>query len=207
MRVALKDSYVEFVIFMGTTEKYPLWFERKLDECAYTDESRFTFWVTKEERRPDYYEKQLIEDYSVFLRKSNGDMHITDYDVFQNLYITFRHDAFTNSGIAAFESDCIEYVECQSGMLSVAYPTWFYEYFTESVNFPNGETLFFRDKHNNTTKVERGPFMEIDQYGGVSVDEHCVFLRNKFGEIKGMLYSEFKKFYDDDPESEPIIWR
>lgn len=206
MKAALRGSYVDFVIYMGITEKYPLWFQNKLDECTFTDESRFTFWVTKEERRPDYYEKQLIEEYTVFLRKPNGEIHVTDYDVFQNLYITFRHDIFTNSGIAAFESDCIEYVECQPGMLSVAYPDWFYEFFTEAVNFPNGETMFFRDKHKPKELNDAGPFLEIDDFGGVSIDTHSVFLRNKFGEIRGMLYNDFKKFYDDDPEQDPIIW-
>src|SRR5437763_13558696 len=112
MRVALRGSYVEFVIFMGVTEKYPLWFEEELYECTYTDESRFTFWVPFNERNPDYYEKQLIEDYSVFLRKPNGEVHVTDYDIFTELYITFRYDAFTNSGRAALHEHCIEYVEC-----------------------------------------------------------------------------------------------
>lgn len=206
MRAALHDSYVEFVIFMGMTEKYPLWFEKELDKCAYTDESRFTFWVSKDERRPDYYEKKLIEEYSVFLRKSNGEIHITDYDVFQNLYVTFRLDWFTNSGLAAFEEDCIEYVECTGGMLSVAFPDWFYEYFTEAINLPDDETMFIPDSNVNRISIDGGPFLEIDEYGGVSVDNHCVFLRNKFGEIRGMLFSEFEKHYDYDPEQEPIIW-
>lgn len=206
MRAALKDSYVDFIIYMGMSEKYPLWFEEELYDCTYTDESRFTFWVNKEDRRPDYYEKQLIEDYTVFLRNSDGEVHVTDYDVFQNLYITFRYDAFTNSGIAAFETDSIEYVECTGGMLSVSYPAWFYEYFTESVNLPNEETMFFREEPSTNISVVRGPFMDIDEYGGVSVDDHCVFLRNKFGEIKGMLYDDFKKWYDDDPE-DPITRR
>lgn len=207
MRAALRDSYVEFVIFMGITEKYPLWFEKLLNKCAYTDESRFTFWVNKEERRPDYYEKQLIEEYSVFLRKSNGETHITTYDAFQNLYITFRHNAFTNSGLAAFEDDCIEYVECMGGvMLSVAYPEWFYEYFTEALNLPEDVTMLFSNDTKHRISINNGPFLEIDEYGGVSVDEHCVFLRNKHGEIKGMLFTDFEKYYDYDPDQEPIIW-
>lgn len=206
MRAALHDSYVEFVIFMGITEKYPLWFEKELDECAYTDESRFTFWVHKEERRPDYYEKKLIEEYSVILRKSNGDIHITEYDVFQDLYVTFRYDGFTNSGIAGYEEDCIEYVECTGGMLSMAYPDWFYEYFTEVVNMPNSETIFFNNAHNGNEPDGR-PFLKVDKFGGVSVDQHCVFLRNKLGEIRGMLFEDFEKYYDYNPENEPIIWR
>lgn len=207
MIAALKESYVEFIIFMGITEKYPLWFERLLEECAYTDESRFTFWVDKDERRPDYYEKKLIEEYSVFLRKPNGELHITTYDSFQNLYVTFKHDTFTNSGLAAFESDCIEYVECTGGMLSVAYPEWFYEYFSEVINLPHhAETILFKGEPTYNISIDGGPFLQIDEYGGVSVETHCVFLRNKFGEIRGMLYEDFKKFYDDDPEDEPIIW-
>lgn len=205
MRAAMHGSYVEFVVFMGMTEKYPPWFEKQLNECAYTDESRFTFWVDKNERRPDYYEKKLIEDFSVFLRKSNGEIHVTDYDVFQNLYITFRQDGFTNSGLAAFEEDCIEYVECTGGMLSVAYPDWFYEYFTEVINLPDDETVFIpEDSHR--ISIDGGPFLEIDEFGGVSVDSHCIFLRNKYGEIRGMSFEDFSKHYDYDPELEPIIW-
>lgn len=207
MRAALKNSYVEYILYMGVTEKYPQWFRHQLDNCAYTDESRFTFWVNKEERRPDYYEKQLIEDYSVFIRNSNGDIHITDYDTFQRLYVTFTYDAFTNNGIAAFENDCIEYVECMEGMLSVTYPTWFYEFFTESINFPNGEKILLSNSEDiPNLLVDRGPFLDVDNYGGVSVDCHCVFLRNKFGEVRGMLYTDFLRFYDDNPERYPIVW-
>lgn len=203
MKAALKGSYVEFILFMGITEKYPLWFENLLEECTYTDESRYTFYVDKEERRPDYYEKKLIEDYSVIIRKTTGEIHITDYDVFQEMYTTFRHDAFTNSGLAAFKDDCIDYVECKGGMLEIGYPAWFYEFFTESLNLPNEETIYFSD---NDEPMDKRPFLKVDEYGGVSVKNHCVFLRNKFGEIRGMLYSDFIKHYDTDPDNEPIIW-
>jgi hypothetical protein len=201
MKAALRGHYIEFVFYNGVTEKYPTWFEEELYECVYTDESRYTFWVPREERRPDYYEKQLIEDYSVFLRKPNGEIHLTDFDVFNELYDSFRYDAFTNSGIAAFREDCIEYVECKGGVLSREYPFWFYEFFTEAVNLPQGETIYFHD-HNcgNTTQ---GPFLEVSDDGQVSVDAHSVFLRNKHGEIKGMLYSDFIKFWDDDPKLDP----
>jgi len=204
MRAALRDGYVEFVIFNGVTEKYPLWFEKELDECTYTDESRFTFWVAADERKPDYYEKQLIEDYSVFLRKPNGEVHVTDYDVFQELYITFRYDAFINSGIAAFEDDCIDYVECRGGVLSKEYPLWFYEFFTEAVNLPQGETVYFHDANMVNPGNGRGPFLEVTDDGQVSVDTHSVFLRNKFGEIRGMLYDDFIKWYDDNPKVHPM---
>lgn len=182
MKAALRDSYIEFVTFMGITEKYPLWFEKELCDTIYMDEHRYTFWVPKEERKIDYYEKTLVEDYSVFLKKPNGDIFVTDYDIFSDLYTSFRYDAFTNSGIAAFNEDCIEYVECTGGLLTREYPVWFYEYFTEAVHFPQEQEsiLIFED-------------------GEVSVNTHCVFLRNKFGEIKGMLYDEFLKYYDPNP--------
>lgn len=206
MKAALRGSYMEFVIYNGVTEKYPLWFEEELYECIYTDESRYTFWVPADERGSDYYEKQLIEDYSVFLRKPNGEIHLTDYDVFSEMYETFRYDAFTNSGIAAFEEDCIEYVECIGGVLSRNYPIWFYEFFTEAVNLPQGETVYFNNVHDChlVDHNNRGPFLEVTEDGQVSVDDHSVFLRNKFGEIRGMLYDDFIVYYDDNPELHPM---
>jgi hypothetical protein len=182
MRAALRGTYVEFVLYMGITEKYPLWFEEEIYRNIYMDESRYTFWIPQEERRMDYYEKTLIEDYSVFLKKPNGEIHVTDYDVFQELYVAFQYDAFTNSGIAAFEDDCIDYVECQPGVLTAEYPLWFYEFFTEAVHLYQEDTtiLFYEN-------------------GEVTVNNHCVFLKNRYGEIKGMLYDEFLKYYDDNP--------
>lgn len=181
MEAALRGSYVEFVIFAGITEKYPLWFEEEMYECVHMDESRYTFWVPNGERKPDYYDKQLVEDYSVFLRKSTGEIFVTDYDAFTEMYTTFRFDRFTNSGIAAFTDDCIEYVECTGGALTREYPAWFYEYFTEAVNFHEQTILF------------------CDANGDITVDGHYIFLRNKHGEIKGMSYDEFLKYFDDDP--------
>lgn len=202
MKAAIRGSYVEFVIYNGMTEKYPQWCAEELYECAFTDESRFTFWVYSDERKPDYYEKQLIEDYSVFLRKPNGDIHLTDYDVFLEMYHSFTFDSFTNSGIAAFKEDCIDYVECKGGVLTREYPTWFYEFFTEAVNLPQGETIYFHDHNCGTTT--QGPFLEVSDDGQVSVDSHSVFLRNRFGEIKGMLYSDFIKHFDDKPKLDPM---
>lgn len=199
MRAAIRGSYVEFVIFNGVTERYPTWFIEELYDCTFVDESRFTFWVPSDERRIDYYEKQLVEDYSVFIRKTDGEIHVTDYDIFHTLYTTFRYDSFTNSGIAAFNEDCIEYVECSGGVLAKEYPSWFYEFFTEAVHFPQGESIFFNN-HNTSSGLERGPFLEVNDDGEVTVDERSVFLRNKVGEIKGMLYSNFIKWYDDDPK-------
>jgi hypothetical protein len=199
MRVALRGSYIDFVIFMGLTEKYPLWFEEELYECTYTDESRYTFWVPYDERKPDYHDKQLIEDYSVFLRKPNGEVFVTDYDVFQGMYTTFTFSEFTHSGIAAFDADCIEYVECQAGVLPAGYPEWFYEFFTEAFNYPQDEkTYYFYDASKNTLKASRDA-LEVSAGGDVEVTEHCVFLRNKFGEIRGMLYDDFLKYYDPNP--------
>jgi hypothetical protein len=199
MRVALRGSYVEYVFFMGTTEKYPPWFCEELYDATYTDESNYTFWVPMDERKPDYYEKQLIEDYTVFLRKPNGEIHVTDYDIFTDLYHVFKYDAFTNSGIAAYAEDCIEYVEAKAGVLPAGYPAWFYEYFTEAFNYPNDEqTIFFydTDKHCLTASRES---MEITAGGDVTITEHSVFLRNRFGEIRGMLYDNFLEYYDPEP--------
>lgn len=199
MRVALRGSYVEYVLFMGVTEKYPLWFENELSEAVYQDDNRYTFWVPPSERTPDYYEKQLIEDYTVFLRKPTGEIHITDYNIFTELYHVFTYDAFTNSGVAAFAEDCIEYVEAQAGVLPAGYPAWFYEYFTEAFNYPqDDETFFFYDTDKHVLTASRDS-MEIAIGGDVTVTEHCVFLRNRFGEIRGLTYDEFLKYYDPEP--------
>jgi len=201
MRVALRDSYVEFVIFQGITEKYPPWFEQEIERCIYMDESRFTFWIPQEERRPDYFEKELVEEFSVFLRKPNGEIHVTDYDVFSDLYSAFRFSTFTNSGLAALQSDCIDYVECKPGEIPewYPYPTWFYEYFTESFNFPqDDETIFIYDEKERNLTATRGSIV-VSAGGSATVKEHCVFLRNKFGEIRGMRYDEFLKYYDPEP--------
>jgi hypothetical protein len=190
MKAALRDSYIDYVIFMGVTEKYPRWFRKLLDDCTYTDESRFTIWVDKAERRPDYYEKQLIETYSVVLRKHSGEVHITDYDVFNNLYVVFRHDEFTNSGLAAYEEDCIEYVECHPGVHPSKYPEWFYEYYTEAINFPPSDEGIILLNNDQTYEL----------------NERSVVLRNRFGEIKLMPYKNFRLYYDDSPSKDRDIF-
>jgi hypothetical protein len=195
MQVALRGSYLEFVIFMGMSETYPTWFSEEMYRCSYLDESRFTIWVPKDERKADYHEKKLIEDSSVFLRKSNGDLFVVDLDLFTDLYATFRYDAFTNSGIVAFNEDCIEYVECNGGVLIDEYPDWFYEYFTEAICLPEVETIFFMDNKGHRLISN----MHIEN-GELTVTDRCVFLRNKHGEIKGMGYSEFLKYYDPNPK-------
>lgn len=187
---------------MGMTENYPRWFEKIIDDAIFMDESRYTFYVDKLERRPDYYEKILIEDYSVFIRKPNGEVHVTDYDIFAELYRAFRYDSFTNSGLAAFEEDCIDYVECSPGILSAGYPDWFYEYFTEAINFPQDEeTIYFYDEEKHCLTAKRGTLV-VPLKGEASVTKHCVFLRNKFGEIRGMDYDDFIKHYDPQPEDQ-----
>jgi hypothetical protein len=200
MKVALRDSYVEYVLFAGVTEKYPPWFEEELYDTILIDDSRYTFWLHHNERTMEYYEKQLVEDYSVFLRKSNGEIHLTDYDVFGDMYMAFTYNEFTHSGIAALHEDCIEYVEAKAGVLPAGYPLWFYEYFTEAFNYPQDtKTFFFYDTDQHVLKASRGS-MEVTAGGDVTITEHCVFLRNKYGEIRGMTYREFLKYYDDDPE-------
>lgn len=202
MKAALRGSYVEFVIYNGVTERYPEWFANELYECTHTDESRFTFYVFQGERRPDYHEKQLIEDHSVFLRKPNGEVHLTDYDVFKSLYHVYIYDGFTNSGIAALKEDSIDYVECVGGVLLKEYPAWFYEFYTEAVNLPGGETVYIHDAHDHDTSYGkfRGPYLSVSENGEISIDSHSVFLRNRFGEIRAMYYHDFKRFYDPDPE-------
>lgn len=198
MIAALNGKYVEYVCYMGVTEKYPQWFEEELYDSVYLDEDRYTFWQPEWGRDVDYYDKTLVEDYSVFIRKPNGEIHVTDYDVFKDLYTTFTYSAFTNSGIAAFNEDCIEFVECHGGILPAGYPEWFYEYFTEAINFPtHRETVYVLNEDVKITSSR--DFLEISIDGDVTVVQHCVFLRNRFGEIRGMTYSEFKRYYDDNP--------
>ena len=201
MKVALRGSYMEFVVFQGITEKYPLWFHKEIDRNIYMDESRYTFWIPMEERKPDYYEKQLIEEYSVFLRKPNGDIHVTDYDAFDSLYFMYEFSTLTNSGLAALKADSIEYVECEPGRIPdyYPYPTWFYEYFTEAFNYPqDNETIFIYDEQERTLTASRD-CIKIPAGGSATVTEHCVFLRNRFGEIRAMRYDEFLKYYDPSP--------
>lgn len=199
-KVALRGCYVEVVFFMGVNETYPHWFADELYNSIFTDEHRYTFWVPREERTPLYYEKQLVEDYSVFLRKPDGTIHVTDYDVFTSLYHTFRYDAFTNSGLAALNDDCIEYVECHEGALTGSYPEWFEIFFTEAINFPpdGGSILIYNNKERFLT-ASRESLIDVGPHGDISVNCHCVFLWNKFGEIRGLSWGEFLRFYDPDP--------
>lgn len=188
MKAALRDSYLEYVYFTGVTERYPSWFAEELYYGGYMNENKYTFYVPLHQRSPDYYEKTLIEDYTVFLRKCDGSLHVTDYDTFKGLYTEFTYNRFYNCGIAAFDEDCIEYVECYPGVLPAGYPEWFYEYFTEAIILPQECEGFMLFSNDNT----------------VEVTDHCVFLLNKYGEIRGMYYDEFLKYYDPDPKEDEI---
>lgn len=204
-KVALRGTYVEFVHYMGIHERYPDWFSEELYGNIFQDDSRYTFWVNEWNRTPDYHEKQLVDDFSVFIRKPGGEVHLTDWDAFSDLFTIFRNDTFTNSGLAALNEDCIDYVECQGGELLMNYPEWFEDYFKEAVNFPGDETIYFYNKSVDpftdpiTVRIHNDTVMlSID--GDVSVESRCVFLRNKFGEIRGMGYEAFVRFYDPYPE-------
>lgn len=184
MKAALRGKYLEAVFFMGVNERYPHWFCEEIYDAIFTNESQYTFWVDRHSRRPDYYEKQLVEDYSVFLKKPNGQIFLTNYDQLDEMYTIFRTDRFTNTGLVAFNEDVIDYVECHGGSMMYAMDDdWFYEYFTEAVNYPQEEeTTFFAVDDN-----------------GITVNQHCAVLMNKFGEIKVLSWREFMKFYDPDP--------
>src|SRR5690606_35734242 len=127
MYAALKDHYLQYVIFQGMSDQYPEWFEQEVAERIFVDESRFCFWVPPQERRPDYYEKELIETYSVVLRKKSGEIHVLDMEVFNDMYTIFHYDKFVNGGICAFNDDMIEYTVCVGGSPIDRYPDWFYE--------------------------------------------------------------------------------
>lgn len=204
MLAALRGSYVDYVNYMGLTEKYPVWFHRDVLDDIYMDESRYTFWIPESERPVDYYEKELVEQFSVFLRKPGGEIFCTTTDAFEELYTVFKYDAFENSGVAAFSEDVIKYVECYPGRLSKRYPDWFYEYFTESIHFPDQEESIFIYELDTTNPPVQSRDIDIieplDQdICQVSVDEHCVFLCNHLGEIRHMLYSNFIKYYTPGP--------
>jgi hypothetical protein len=181
MIAALRGHYVQFVVFMGMMEAYPDWFIEEIANRAFIDESRYCFWTSPPERPHDYYEKELIETYSIIVRKESGETQVMEYGTFEECYKIFQFNYSNNGGVAAFNEDWIEYVECIGGALLDVYPQWFYEYFTESLNNPKeSETYLFG----------------IDGHGHITVKERCVFLRNRFGEIRQMLYADFLNHYD-----------
>lgn len=183
MRAALRGSYTDVIFYKGFPERYPEWFEEEFYERIFTDEFLYTFYVPRQMRTPAYYEKKLIDDYSVFLRRSDGHIHLTDFDTYKSLYHEFRYDGFENSALAALHDDTIEYVECHGGKIMSGYPDWFYEYFTESFNNPSQEESIFIDRDN----------------GEITVSSHCAILRNKYGELRMMDWNSFIRYYDPDP--------
>lgn len=188
MRAALRGTYTEYAHFNSISDRYPDWLVDELYDSIFSNESSYSFWSPEGDREVEYYDKTLIADYSVFLRNSSGHIHVTTYDAFIELYDIFTYDSFTNSGLVALKEDSIEFVECKAGVIPAGYPSWFYEYFTEAVNFPQEpETIFINDRFD------------------ISVDDRCIFLRNKFGEVRYMEYESFIKQYDPDPNGE-IQW-
>lgn len=204
MRAVLHGSWVDYVVYMGLNERYPKWFEEEVLDDIYMDEHRYTFWMPRSERPWDYYEKDLVETDSVFLRKPNGEVFRTTKYVFEQLYVIFLYDGYSNYGIAAYEEDCIEYVECQPGVLNNGYPDWFYEYFTEALHFKDGNESIFIYELDNTNPPITSNSKDIvepldNDIGQVAVDRHCVFLRNFLGEIRHMDYVDFIKYYHPGP--------
>lgn len=193
---AYYESYIDYVVYDGMIEKYPAWFREEVLDDIVMDASRYTHWIPYDERPPGYYDKQVVEGASVFLRKPCGDIHCTDYDTFEKLYYTFYYNDFTNSGIAAFEEDIIEYVECRPGILPRESPDWFYEYFTEAVNLVDEETVLWNDSFGVRTDNKGllwSDYGEGNGTGEVVVDHHCVFMRNFAGSI---MYQPWEKFIE-----------
>ena len=218
MLAVLHGGTVEYVIYMGMSEKYPKWFKREVLDDISMDAHRYTTWLPREERPWDYYEKTLVENFSVFIKKENGDLHCTDYDIFTKLYKTLSYFSFTNSGTAAYKEDCIDCVILEPGVLCEEYPNWFYEFFTESVTFPNeDESILVYDLWSYggckeplngvikfQTKNEDKNHILTDGLGYISIYEKSVFLKNKFGEIRHMDYVDFIRHYDLGPDDEQL---
>lgn len=176
---ALKEGVVDYVIFAGENEQYPAWFKEEVIGGILVDENRYTRYIPQPERSVDYYDKTIVEHSTVFLRKPQSrDIHCTSYDVFEDLYISLEVNPRTNSGVAAFRDDAIEIVECHGG-LPGAYPSWFYDYFSD------GMVIESRDE----TILFYGDDRELSIVG------HCYFLRNRRGQIAFMDHEAFDKHY------------
>lgn len=176
---SLKEGVVDYVIFSGEHEQYPRWFKEEVLDGILVDESRYTRYIPRPERAIDYYDKTIVEHYSVFLRKpESNDIHCTSYDVFEDMYISLEYNPRTNSGIAAFREDTIEIVECFGGM-PYAYPSWFYDYFSDGITIQSHDEtiLFYGDDRE------------------ISVKGHCYFLRNQKGQIAFMDHDTFDRYY------------
>lgn len=176
---ALRESVVDYVIFSGEWEQYPSWFREEVLDGILVDENRYTRYIPKPNRAVDYYDKIMVEDYSVFLRKRDtGNIHCTTYDVFEDLYAVMDNNPRTNSGIAAFREDTIEIVECHGG-LPESYPSWFYNFFSDGRVIKDSEEtiLFYGDDRE------------------ISITGHSYFLRNKNGQVAHMDSDTFDKYY------------
>jgi hypothetical protein len=85
-------------------------------------------------------------------------------------------------------------------MLVDGYPYWFYEFFTEAFNYPqDNKTFYFYDTEKHVLTASKDS-IDVSVGGDVTVTNHCVFLRNKYGEIRGMKYDDFIKCYDPEPQ-------
>lgn len=193
---AYYESYVDFVIFKGLTEKYPSWFTDEVLDDLVMDASRYTIWFPNGERPTDYYEKVVVETDSVFLRKPNGTIHMVEYPIFKEMYHTFVYNDFISSGVAAFMEDTIEYVECLPGVLSEEYPDWFYEYFTEVANLPDEETILWNNSFDVYTET-KGLYLGTE--GDITVQDHCVFVRNVAGSIMYVSWENFVRDFNPGP--------
>lgn len=206
MAVAARhEAYVDYVLYDGQIAKYPDWFYEEVLDDIVMDASRYTRWIPREQRAPDYHDKTVVERDSVFLRKHDGRIHMTDYATFQQLYYVFYHNDFLNHGVAAFEEDTIEYVECKPGALPFESPDWFYEYFTEAVNLPDEETILWNESFNVKTKTEGliwSGFMDGTDEGEIVVDHHCVFLRNFAGSIMYLPWEYFIQDFNPGPKEQ-----
>lgn len=179
---ALREGVVDYVIFAGTweetTSQYPRWFREEVLDGILVDENRYTRYIEKPERSIDYYDKTLVDYDTVFLRKPNGNIHCTTYDVFEELYIPLDVSPRVDGGIAAFREDTIEVVECHGG-LPEAYPSWFYDFFSEGrvIVSPDETILFYGDDRE------------------ISIVGTSYFLRNKNGQIAHMDKETFNRYY------------
>ena len=176
---SLKEGVVDYVIFAGEDEQYPAWFKREVLDGILVDENRYTRYIPRPERNMDYYDKTIVDNDTVFLRKPNSsDVHCTSYETFEGLYVSLESNPRTNSGVAAFREDSIEIVECFGGLPS-AYPSWFYDYFSDGIviNDYDETILFYGDDRE------------------ISIIGHCYFLKNQRGQIAFMDHETFDKYY------------
>jgi len=127
---------------------------------------------------------------SVEIEKNDGNVAVVHIDIFNCLYR--KLDGHT----AALKDDCIEYVEFMPGT-EIDKPIWFYEYFTDVTIIPeDAKTVLYYDDGTLPITVSRKSLMEFGMDDSIHITSHCVILRNKYGELRGLEYDEFFKFYD-----------